>query len=274
MNERSVQIGANASVFGILTQPDPARIQTDKPAVLILNAGLMYRIGPFRLHVNLARRLAELGFTTLRMDCSGKGDSPARTNVRSYDEAVIMDVHDAMEFVKSHCGIGQFILIGLCSGADDAFRASRMEAGVGGLVLLDGYAYPTARFYVRRFGRKLLSISAWLRLAGRTFRKLSQRGQPHEMADQDVFGMAFPPKQEFEKGLRDVVARNGRILIVHSAGWAEYFNYEEQFRDAFPQLAQSQNISVRYFPKADHTYSLSSDRDRLLDTVVDWIRII
>ncbi len=272
MNERPVQIGANASVFGILTQPDAARRQPDKPAVLILNAGLMHRIGPFRLHVALARQLAILGFTSLRMDCSGKGDSPARTNARSYDEAVAMDVQDAMDFVKSQCGIDKFVLIGLCSGADDAFRVSRLQTRVCGLVLLDGYAYPTGRFYMKRYARKLLSIPAWIRLLGRSVKKLSRGRQSQEIVDQDIFGMAFPPKTEFEEGLQKVVDRGGRILVIHSGGWAAYFNYVEQFRDAFPRLAQSKNISVKYFSKADHTYSLSTDRDKLLDTVVSWIR--
>lgn len=272
MNERPVQLGANASVFGILAQPDVAPSASDRPAVIILNAGLMHRIGPFRLHVALARRLAALGVVSLRLDCSGKGDSPARMNVRSYDEAVKKDVQDAMDFVKSECGLDKFILVGLCSGADDAFRVSRQETRICGLVLLDGYAYPTMRFYLNRYGPKILNVAAWCRLAGRTVKNLLRRGQSQEIAEQDIFGMAFPPKQEFEAGLDEVVTRGGRILVIHSLGWAEYFNYEDQFQDAFPKLARSDNVSVKYFPKADHTYSLSIDRDALLDTMVDWIR--
>lgn len=269
MNERPVQIGVESSLFGILAQPDAEANTARKPAVLILNAGLMHRIGPFRMHVTLARRLAAQGMTSLRVDCSGKGDSAAREDVRSYEEAVNLDVKDAMDFVSGECGIDEFVLIGLCSGADDAFRASRMDARVSCLVLLDGYAYPTPRFYLRKYGRKILSIPAWFRLIVRNARRLLKNRQSAEMAD--IFGMAFPPKQEFEKGLQEVVGRGGRILVIHSIGWAAYFNYEEQFRDAFPKLAESEKISVRYFPKADHTYSLSPDREALLDTVVNWI---
>lgn len=272
MNERPVLLGENSSVLGILTRPDNESTATDKPAVLILNAGFMYRIGPFRMHVALARRLATQGITTLRIDCSGKGDSPARAKVRSYDEAVSMDVKDAMDFVKSQCGIDRFILVGLCSGADDAFRASKIDARISGLVLLDGYAYPTARYYLRRYGRKLLSVPVWFRFAVRTVRKLSSNGQSQQdIDDQDFFGMAFPPKEEFEKGLQEVVDRDGRVLVIHSSGWAAYYNYKEQFRDAFPALARTKHVSVKYFPKADHTYSLSTDREILLDTLVDWI---
>jgi hypothetical protein len=47
------------------------------PAVMfvLLNAGAVHRQGPFRLYVHLARRLAALGFSCVRFDQPGIGDS-------------------------------------------------------------------------------------------------------------------------------------------------------------------------------------------------------
>ena len=71
-NETPIQMGKSGALFGILTRASASR----EIGVLILNAGLLHHVGPFRLHVLLARLLGERGFTTLRMDQSGKGARP------------------------------------------------------------------------------------------------------------------------------------------------------------------------------------------------------
>src|SRR5205823_3052307 len=51
---------------------------TPRRAIVLLDAGATYRIGPNRLHVELARRLARDGDLVLRIDQSGIGDSAPR----------------------------------------------------------------------------------------------------------------------------------------------------------------------------------------------------
>ena len=57
--------------------PDAARRRQRSAAGrhVIPNAGLIYRIGPRRFSVKLARALAEAGIPTLRFDLAGVGDS-------------------------------------------------------------------------------------------------------------------------------------------------------------------------------------------------------
>ena len=43
---------------------------------VFLSAGLLHRVGPHGLHVRLARELAQMGFSSLRVDLAGTGDSP------------------------------------------------------------------------------------------------------------------------------------------------------------------------------------------------------
>ena len=77
MSERPVMIGADRNLMGIVCEPDgpwPA----SRPAMIMLNAGLIHRVGPNRLHVRLARELAARGFLSLRLDLSGRGDSDPR----------------------------------------------------------------------------------------------------------------------------------------------------------------------------------------------------
>ena len=70
--------GTSHRLFGVLVKPRVA--SADRPAVIMTNAGTVHRIGPHRLYVDLARELAELGFTVLRMDLSGIGDSAVGTS--------------------------------------------------------------------------------------------------------------------------------------------------------------------------------------------------
>jgi pimeloyl-ACP methyl ester carboxylesterase len=267
MKERFAQVGPSNSVFAIVTEPDSEL--DDKPAIVLLNAGLMHRIGPFRMNVRIAREVAELGFPAIRIDCSGKGDSPPRADAESYREAIREDITAAFDHLQETSGSRRFVLVGLCSGADDAYDIATRDDRVCGVVLLDGYAYRTPKFYLRRYGPRIVNPIAWLRLLGRAFKRLG-RGASSDPAE-DVFGMTFPPKDEFERGLREIVDKGGAVLIVHSCGWSEYFNYPEQFGDAFPALSGNPAISVEYNPEADHTYSLSSDRMKLIRIVVDWI---
>ena len=71
-----MRFGPDEQLVGILTHPEAA----SSTAVTILNAGVLHRIGPHRLHVLLARRLAELGFHALRLDLGGIGDSVASSD--------------------------------------------------------------------------------------------------------------------------------------------------------------------------------------------------
>ncbi|HEY5972738.1 MAG TPA: hypothetical protein VIT22_12400, partial [Pseudoxanthomonas sp.] len=57
--------------FGLLNRASGTARGT---TVVLLNAGLIHRVGPFRLYVRLARELAESGFDVLRFDLPGIGD--------------------------------------------------------------------------------------------------------------------------------------------------------------------------------------------------------
>jgi len=129
MKEHAVTF-ASQSLVGVLTDADHAD-KPGLPAVVFLNAGMLHRVGPNRLHVRLARNLARRGFTSLRFDRSGVGDSPARTDGLPLRDAALGDVRDALDFLAAERGASSFILVGLCSGADLAFGSCVEEAGAG-----------------------------------------------------------------------------------------------------------------------------------------------
>jgi pimeloyl-ACP methyl ester carboxylesterase len=95
--------------------------------VLLLNAGAVHHVGPNRLHVALARRLAALGHTVLRMDLSGLGDSRARPDIaenKVYSTAAMEDVLVGLAHLAFRTGGAPCAAVGLCSGAYHAFKAA------------------------------------------------------------------------------------------------------------------------------------------------------
>ena len=76
--ELTVLMGRHKSLVGIFTESSQSPAVTAPPTVVLLNAGIVHRVGPNRMHVLLARALAAAGISSLRFDMSGIGDSPSR----------------------------------------------------------------------------------------------------------------------------------------------------------------------------------------------------
>ena len=155
MKEKIVRFGKEGCCSGVMTEPNQKAQNNELPAVLLWNAGLLHRVGPYRLYVDLARKFADMGFLVLRFDLSGKGDSEARRENVSERERSTSDIKDAMDLLSKKNGVCKFVLLGLCSGADDAFPVGVQDSRVAGLVLLDGYGYRTLGYYLHHYGPRL-----------------------------------------------------------------------------------------------------------------------
>ena len=93
VSETVLPISHDNHLVAVLSRPALAR---DRPAVIILNAGVLHRVGPHRLHVALARRLAARGLPALRIDLAGVGDSPGRGDGGSFRASAVADTRAAM----------------------------------------------------------------------------------------------------------------------------------------------------------------------------------
>ncbi len=103
----------------------------------MLNAGSIYRVGPNRLHVQLARSLAARGHVVLRFDLAGLGDSPSIAgqpeNV-AYPRGAHADIARAVAFAARQPGVRDVHIAGICSGAYHAFSAAVRGAKVASVV--------------------------------------------------------------------------------------------------------------------------------------------
>ncbi len=123
MQEEALLLGPYQSIVGVFT-PASIEIETHADtAVICLTAGLLHHVGPHRLHVLLARALAERGISTLRFDLSGIGDSSTRSDDVPAHEVPAHEIHEVIADLEKR-GYKRFILFGICSGAVQAVKAA------------------------------------------------------------------------------------------------------------------------------------------------------
>jgi len=269
MTEHAVIFAAAHPLIGVLTEAE-AEGSPRRPAVVFLNAGMLHRVGPNRLHVRIARELARRGFVSFRFDRSGVGDSPPRTDGLPLRAAALGDVRDALDFLAAKGAASTFVLVGLCSGADLAFRAAASDERVVGAVFIDGLPYHTLRSRLHHYGSWLMRRGNWRRLLaldGPLWRRLLRPRQQARPADA-VRRRDVPLRHEAESRLREFARRGMRLLLLYTAD--RDYSYPRHFADTFPGV-RSERIDVAYFRDADHTFTLRANQDLLVRRIDEWI---
>jgi len=266
--ERIVTFGSQAPMPGILSLPGPQPVPGI--AVIIANAGMLHRVGPYRLHVTLARRLAQLGFLTLRFDLSGIGDADTRTDALAEHDRAVADLRESMDFLAAKHSVERFILAGMCTGAVNAHRAAVEDDRAVGVVCLDGYAYPTPTSRRRRYSLALSHPRKTLRVATQRMRDAAQPADRAEDSE-SAFGWELPPKETFVRELDILTGRDCRMLYVFSGGAWSYYNYRDQFVDGLPGVELRGCLDLEYYGGADHVYTLTGSRDCLQDRICEWV---
>jgi len=271
VTEHAVTLPAPASLVGVFTEAEES--ERSGPAVIFLNAGLLHRVGPNRVYVRMARELVRRGVSSLRFDLSGVGDSPPRTDGLPLRAAALRDVSDAMAFLEATRAVSSFILIGICSGADLAFRVALADERVVGVGLIDGFVYRTARSYLYDSASRVSRVifpGWWRELVGSDGRL--RRGLPFLSGKAAGTatgggGRDIPSRDEADAGLRELARRGVNLLIVHSEGRG--YSYPQQFADVFP-FVPTDRVELDYLQGADHSFTLVANQDRLVRAAVDW----
>jgi hypothetical protein len=138
--ERVLRIGRDRGLVGVLAEPAEGRGGGRRAGVVILNAGAAHRVGPSRLSVMLARRLAALGHPVLRLDLPGLGDSPARPGQPDgvvYAPDALESVAVAVDWMRAWPQADGCRVVGLCSGAYHAYKAAVAGLPVQGIVAIN-----------------------------------------------------------------------------------------------------------------------------------------
>ena len=275
IHDQAVMIGARKTLVGIVTQRVDYAPE-DRPVFVILNTGIIHRVGHHRMYVTLARALAEAGYQVLRFDLSGIGDSEGREDGLSLLEAVLADVGEVIDWLVAARQARRIILVGLCSGADYSLVCGISNPRVCGVVLLDASIPPTRRYYAQYFACQLVRPRSWINF-------LTGRG-PFWVIIRSFVGSADQDREDRRPmKLSDPTVRNFlqnayqrsmdlgiQCLAVFTSGLPHQHNYRHQILDAFADVPFGRQLQLEYFSGSDHLFTSEADRNRLFGMVITW----
>ncbi|MCH8178514.1 MAG: alpha/beta fold hydrolase [Proteobacteria bacterium] len=270
MNEHILTFGPGNRLVGTLSQPAG---QPRATAILLLNAGVIQRMGPHRINVKLARELAQQGFLVLRIDLSGQGDSQASETPLSFEQQAVCDLSAAMDHLQRVTAARQFALAGICSGAHHGIAAAIGDERLKALWLMDTHAYPTPRTLWVRARRQLQldlagTVSRWARrllpLLTSRLRQSARRDEPALLTDN---AYPTPSKAEFAQRIQTLIDRQVRLQLVYSGGMFWRYNHASQWRDAFKDHGAVATVACDLLSDVDHTASTLHAQRRLIDSV-------
>jgi pimeloyl-ACP methyl ester carboxylesterase len=288
-SERPVLLGAERTLFGIVTEPAPDEVR--RRAVILLNAGATYHIGSGRVYVSLARRWARRGYVVLRMDLAGLGDSatrPGQPDNEVFPPAALEDVRIAIDFVLHHYDVRDVALGGLCSAAYHALRAAVAGLPVDRLLMVNpqNFVWNEDRMrsdlqlaeVVRNFGwyrERVLSAPAWKRLlTGRVnvWRivgvylhrvQIALESSVRDAARQ----LHIRLQRDLGSELEEIAARGVRVVFVFARGDPGVELLRIQGGSAVKRLGD--RCRVHIVESADHTFTQSRARAVLEQTLSD-----
>ena len=270
LTEETLQFGEGGRLSGILTRPGiPVRDLPELPVFVFFNAGLLHRVGPYRLYVHLARDLSRMGFSSLRVDLAGKGDSSPRPGL-TQQQSVAADYEEILRVLESRLARVPLILAGLCSGADNAIRLTPKDARVVGLVLLDPVCPPDDGFSARAFVLKYTTAAryvAWLKrrfeAPSPEFREKKEEVDPLSIRD-------APTQEQLRTAFESIREREGRVLSVFTQYALGYYNQAGQLGRVLGMDGYQQFCTEVFWPHAEHTYTLDLHRRRLMEVIKTW----
>jgi hypothetical protein len=291
LKEEAALFGPGRSLVGIVADPPPALRRHSHPAVIVLNSGIVHRVGPGRIYVRIARELAERGFVTMRFDFSGIGDSMARQDALPFKKSAICETQNAMEYLRRTRGIDRFICLGGCSGAQVSLDAAGCDPRIIGGILInfqaaeagdaesqDAESQPdiiTRRAASYYWDRALGDRKSWYRfLTGQSdYRKLI-RALQYRLRRRLAPPARTRETSPLEADLQRLAQRNVQMAFLCSEGDPLLDDLRDAGGAVLEQLHTSGKIALEIIPRSDHTFSSRDDQRRLLAVVVERVGTI
>lgn len=289
---------AGETLFGIFHEPGTGAAGV---GVVLLSPGVKSRVAPHRLYNKLTERLLRRGYSVLRFDFSGLGDSEGlvrETLMADLYRSIqlgryVDDTLAAIEWMRVHGGASRVILGGLCGGALTGLLTAPQCAQVEGLfglgmpVILDGSAVDKVatmsegqRQGVRKkYLGKVLNLQAWWRVLTlkSDFRLLwhsivgRKRSLQHRAGDGlAVLGETGNPR--FGPAMRDLLERGRPLLLVFSGADRLHWEYQEKFATPHAaELARYSTVDVVVIEKANHVLTLPEWQEEFFAHCDRWL---
>jgi pimeloyl-ACP methyl ester carboxylesterase len=250
------------NLSGILTTP---REGGSPVGLVLLNAGAMRRVGPNRMWVEAARRWAERGVPSLRLDVEAIGEadgavSPYGKDDALYVDALIPQVQTAIAVLAERGVADRFVVAGLCAGAYWAWNAGLDDPRVTTAVMFNSRAIvwdtglAASRDMRRAFSQRLTWARVRHNVTGPRLRAVIRllRGMPARwVARRRGLEGAVSVDTRVDGVMCRLRASPLRSVFVFAAGEP----LEEELRDRgwLPAMEDWPNVTVTRVAVRDHT---------------------
>jgi pimeloyl-ACP methyl ester carboxylesterase len=217
--------------------------------------------------------LAELGFSSFRIDLSGVGDSPPRTGEHSIVERWAAEVRTAMTLLEDAWKIDRFVLVGNCSGAAMALFTGQQDARVVGTVLINLQGERTSlRYYLKlaltnpKIWRRLLKGTARYRdilkaLGGYAPRRRDRASDP---------GVRSAAVFDMDAAVTELGRRETNVLVVYCSWDPGLDHYNRRLRPKFTAAIPRERFEAEIIPGLNHDFNLVHGQKRLCELVYTW----
>lgn len=284
--EVPLRFGRDHDLFGVLTQPSsPSRGTQSGTAIVLLNVGGNYRVGPNRVYVKLARELAAAGYRVLRMDVSSVGDSGVKGGFDAdsmYRDWATADVSAAIDTLQQR-GCSRIFLMGICSGAYLAFQTALKDPRVEGQVIVNArllewdaakngpWQASMQQYYksTRYYRQALLRSDVYARLLRGEVNVRGIAGRFLDLAGARIRRIADrllgrPPQEGVLAKMKHLCSRGVDTLVAMSEEDDGLDYVEFHLGSGGAKMRGHANFGMALIPQADHTFSTVAGQRALL----------
>ncbi len=297
VRERIVAIGHASErdppmLVGVLSERDIAdAARTARRAIVLLSSGRERRIGPHRMWVPYARQRAAQGDVVLRLDMAGIGDSVRQAHPDrdrrpdQYATRCVADITRAVAWLRSEHGVGDVTVMGLRSGAFQAWHTALAGADVQQVVAINPLIFhwrtgmsldPTANAFdqtttTANVARSQLEPARWWKpLTGRAnLREIAgavvgrARHALRPRARDLARALRLPLDNDLAAELARVSARGVSLNFVFSCREPGLTLMREEAGLRGMRLARDSRVKVCVVDQADRTFAGSAGRAAL-----------
>ena len=257
VTERVVRLGRERLV-GIQTDAEG----TSRATVVWCNSGSEPHVGPGRAWVDYARALAPSGYTSVRLDFSGWGESPDLGHApgRPYDAHCVDEIASVVDDLREQ-GHERVLVAGLCAGAWVALRSAVTHR-------LDGVIAINPQLYWQPGDPVEADIGTETRVRRTGEIRRFKRGRRLGVwSALDVIGVRHPAAD----WVRDIDASGTPVLALFAEGDDGLEFLEDRIGRTWSNALRRGAVTCRVVPDIDHPMHRTWRRGTLVDEVRTWL---
>jgi len=257
VTERVVRLGRERLV-GIQTDADGV----SRATVVWCNSGSEPHVGPGRAWVDYARALASSGYTSVRLDFSGWGESPDLGHApgRPYDAHCLDEVASVVDDLRAQ-GHERVVVAGLCAGAWVALRSALDHR-------LDGVIAINPQLYWQPGDPVEADIASETRVRrAEEIRRMRRGRRLGVWSALDAVGIRHPAAE----WVRDVDASDTPVLALFAEGDDGLEFLEDRVGRTWSRALRRGMVTCRVVTDIDHPMHKTWRRDALVDELRRWL---